>query len=213
MTEIILAGEKLVLLPEKAVFWAATGILFISDLHLGKIMHFRKAGIALPNRAGMDNYVRLEELIQKVHPTRLIFLGDLFHSYMNQSWKWFCAFRQKHAQVEFDLVAGNHDILDQTAYREANIRLYEEGMVLDPFFLTHYPSEKDGYFNLCGHIHPGIRLKGKARQSLKLSCYWVRPNQMVLPAFGIFTGVSVVKPSVSEVLFAIANDEIVKIGQ
>ena len=39
-------GEALELYPQRAVFWKRKGILFLADLHLGKINHFRRAGIA-----------------------------------------------------------------------------------------------------------------------------------------------------------------------
>ena len=125
----------------------------------------------------------------------------------------FCHFRDNHRNTEFELVVGNHDILDQKAYQEAGLIIHQEGKVVQPFYLSHHPDDISDYFNLCGHIHPGIRIRGKARQSIKLPCFWVRPRQMVLPAFGTFTGVHVVTPADSEVMYAIANREILKIEQ
>jgi metallophosphoesterase superfamily enzyme len=39
------------LLIQKAIFWQEKQTLLIGDLHLGKITHFRKEGIAIPQIA------------------------------------------------------------------------------------------------------------------------------------------------------------------
>ena len=45
--EIEWAGEKLVLLPERAIWWAREKTLFIADPHFGKASTFRSAGLAV----------------------------------------------------------------------------------------------------------------------------------------------------------------------
>jgi hypothetical protein len=55
--------QTLLLLPQKAIFWQQEGILLIADVHLGKINHFRKAGIAVPHIATASDYTALEELL------------------------------------------------------------------------------------------------------------------------------------------------------
>ena len=47
--------------------------------------------------------------------------------------------------------------------------------------------ERKGY-TMSGHLHPGVILKGKGRQALKLPCFVVGKHQLILPAFSIFTG-------------------------
>jgi hypothetical protein len=42
--EIVLAGETLRLLPDKALYWPRQQTLFIADAHFGKVAAFR-AGI------------------------------------------------------------------------------------------------------------------------------------------------------------------------
>ena len=49
MTECSVAGEKLVLLPERVAYWPAKKALFVADFHLGKAASFRSAGIPLPS--------------------------------------------------------------------------------------------------------------------------------------------------------------------
>jgi len=55
MIECTVAGEKLVLLAERAVFWPAKKALFVADFHLGKAASFRRAGIPLPSGTTTEN--------------------------------------------------------------------------------------------------------------------------------------------------------------
>ena len=43
-----LCDQKLWLSAERCIFWEEQSALIVSDLHLGKTGHFRKAGIAVP---------------------------------------------------------------------------------------------------------------------------------------------------------------------
>ena len=40
-------GQDLVLLPQKAIYWKQEKTLIAADVHMGKVGHFRKAGIAV----------------------------------------------------------------------------------------------------------------------------------------------------------------------
>ncbi len=55
MTNCSVAGEDLVLLAERAVFWPAKKALFVADFHLGKAASFRSAGIPLPSGTTTEN--------------------------------------------------------------------------------------------------------------------------------------------------------------
>ena len=48
MMDIEILDEQFDLYPQKAIFWRTQHTLLLSDLHLGKINHFRKAGIPVP---------------------------------------------------------------------------------------------------------------------------------------------------------------------
>ena len=202
-------GARLSLLPQKAILWENT--LLVSDVHLGKVDHFRKNGMAIPHKAGADNYVRLADLIEEFLPERVIFLGDLFHSGMNQDWERFASFLSSFSSVSFELVLGNHDIIDVDIFRKHLKEVYTESLRLSPFILTHHPSPDADYYNLCGHIHPSFRLVGKAKQSIRLPCFHFSESTGVLPAFGTFTGTHTIQPEPSDDIFLIANEEVVKI--
>ena len=188
------------------IFWKEKNILLISDVHLGKVAHFRKHGIAIPNEAIFENFTRLNVIIDLFNPKTIIFLGDLFHSKINNEWDLFTNWKKEISQ-EIILVEGNHDIIAKDNYEDLNVKMYSE-LVIDDFLLTHHPTEKSGFFNFCGHIHPGIKLKGIGRQYLNLSCFFQRPNQMILPAFGEFTGNFYLVPTENDKVYPVTKSEV-----
>lgn len=210
---INIGGNLLELLSEKAVLIPLEKIMIIADLHLGKIEHFRAAGINLPLAAATQTENRLVDLIEKHHPSRVIFLGDLFHSVQNQSYNTFQNTLSLFKNITFDLVIGNHDIMGMEEYTNLGISVYEE-LFINELWLTHEPQDelKNGYYNLAGHIHPGITLKGKGRQKMTLPCFYFGINNGLLPAFGYFTGKAIIKIEKKSDIFAIAEDKIFRIN-
>lgn len=202
-----LIDQELILDAFRALFWVEENTLIVSDLHLGKAGHFRKNGIPIPKSIHISDLKRLDVLIKKYHPQKVLFLGDLFHSVENREWMDFIAWSQAHDQLEQVLVQGNHDILDAKAYQKTRIEIHEE-LVKWPFHFSHEPMETNSY-NISGHIHPGIRLHGPARQVLTLPCFYFTKKQGILPAFGNFTGQFKLKPKNGDRVFAISADSII----
>lgn len=192
-----------------AAFWEEKKILLISDVHLGKVAHFRKHGMAIPQEAILENFTILNLVVALFNPITIVFLGDLFHSEMNNEWNFFKEW-VKSISTEIILIEGNHDRIAKENYSELNIGIYKE-LVIDNFLLTHHPTEKEGLFNFCGHIHPGIKLRGLGRQFLNLACFFHKPNQLTFPAFGEFTGNFYLKPTTNDKVYAISNDEIIEV--
>src|ERR1700759_1811005 len=162
-----LLNQNLLLLPQKAIYWQQEKALIAADVHLGKVGHFRKAGIAVPLNMEQSDLAALSDLIHEYKPDKLIFLGDLFHSDMNNDWDWFTLWRSQFPKLEIILVRGNHDIIDDNHYLELNIQLHEH-LLIGPFLMLHHPlaetklNNAEGYV-FCGHIHPGVRLVGRGR--------------------------------------------------
>lgn len=205
-------GQELILLSEKAIYWKEENMLIISDLHLGKINHFRKAGIPVPSSANQKNIEVLIQLLQEINTERVIFLGDLFHSAYNQEWEVFGQVLEHFPEVSFELVKGNHDILGEHQYVKHKIKVHELYLTREPFIFTHEPLEEipTGYYALAGHIHPGVLIKGKGRQRLKLPCFWFGKRQGLLPAFGEFTGLHIITPAEEDEVYLIFEGKVLK---
>ena len=209
--KLTVAGQTMVLHPYKAVYWQEEDLLMVTDLHLGKVHHFRNAGIFVPSHAAMDNYERLSSLLLEFKPSQLLILGDLFHSDLNEDWKTFSELRHTFFDIRFDLVLGNHDILDQDLFIKNQINLYDT-LEIGPFLFTHHPCQEDEMYNIAGHIHPGVRLVGESRQSLRLPCFIFGPDAAILPAFGTFTGIGLLKPKREDRVFVVSQDEIAEVS-
>jgi metallophosphoesterase superfamily enzyme len=65
---------------------------------------------------------------------------------------------------------------------------------------------------LHGHIHPAVKLRGKGRQRLKLPCFFFAKDYGVMPSFGDFTGSFALSPTGSDQVYAIAENQVLKIS-
>jgi DNA ligase-associated metallophosphoesterase len=210
--ETTIAGHFLRLLPEKAMLMERERILIIADAHIGKIEHFRAAGIAVPGLAGNHTLVHLFRLIEQHQPSEVIFLGDLFHSVRNSSVDTFEELRNDFLQIPFYLVSGNHDILSPAKYEQLGLHLVPE-LVIGNLWLTHEPSYNDSHevYNIAGHIHPAVRLRGAGKQSVTLPCFYFGARNGILPAFGYFTGKAKLPIEKDSTIFAIADQKVFSI--
>lgn len=210
MTQSIqILGQSFVLHPTGTLYWEDHGIMMISDVHLGKVTHFRKYGAAVPTGLVYKNFELLDSVMNYFKPSRLCFLGDLFHSNINSEWKFFEDWISKYSTWIW-LVTGNHDIISPLKYEHIGIQIFDEIEVGD-FLLTHEPSSRHGLFNISGHIHPAVRLRGKGRQSLRLPCFFKTDNQLIVPAFGQFTGSHVMPVTENDEVYACTDSEVLKV--
>jgi DNA ligase-associated metallophosphoesterase len=207
--DIEILGEQFDLCPEKAIFWKSQHTLLLSDLHLGKINHFRKAGIPVPSKANDHNLEIFIDLINHCKPKRVVCLGDLFHSHYNPEWENFGEVVRHFSGVTFDLVLGNHDIMGRYQYQRKGIYLHDT-LQIGKFLLTHHPLEHvpEQTYNIAGHIHPGVSLIGKGRQSLTLPCFYFGDRQAYLPAFGKFTGLARIAPGKQDKIYIVAENKV-----
>lgn len=173
--------------------------------------HFRKAGIGVPSQVENENLERLSSLILESNCEGVIILGDLFHSHYNKVWEAFRQLLVHFEELPFTLVMGNHDILPEDCYSISNLAIKKAALIIAPFHFTHEPDQAKELYNMCGHIHPGIQLSGKAMQRLRLPCFSFGPKQAILPAFGGFTGLHCVDSSNYNHIYAIAEGSIVQV--
>lgn len=209
--QLEIEGEYIELLPQKALWLKNRGIVLLADLHFGKINHFRKSGIPVPPRANDKNTELLISVLQITKPERVIFLGDLFHSHYNEEWEVLGQVRRHFVNCAFELVLGNHDILSALQYERNNLQVHKQELRLQKFLLTHEPMDQvpEGVYNLSGHIHPAVRLKGTGRQSVMLPCFYFGKQQGILPAFGSFTGMARIVPKKEDRIFVIAENNVI----
>lgn len=205
-------GEELTLSTDRAIYWASKKMLVISDLHVGKGAHFRQAGIQVPATVGETDLDKLDQLITKFEPAVILVTGDLFHHQMNSEVATFKVWRLRYPAIKLVLIKGNHDLLKKEDYNGLDIEIHEKELLCFPFrFIHDQPKEFDEYYNIAGHIHPGITIYGKARQSIKLPCFYFGKTCAILPAFSVFTGLSKIKAEEGDQFYAITPEKIVRV--
>jgi DNA ligase-associated metallophosphoesterase len=206
------SGENLILDKDRAIYWEAKKMLIISDLHLGKSAHFRRSGIQVPSTVGQTDLDKLTLLLERYDTEVLLITGDMFHNKMNSDIEDFANWRRNHFSLKIELIKGNHDDLGLENYEEMNIGLHAKELLSFPFrFIHDKPKTFDEYYNICGHIHPGVTIYGKARQSLKLPCFYFSKTCAILPAFSVFTGLSIIRPQEDDRFYAITPGEVIAV--
>ncbi len=208
--DVVLRGQAFSFLPERALYKYNESLLIIADVHLGKASHFRKQGIPIPAASQAGDYTNLQNLINKKQPQKVYFLGDLFHSYVNSDWYAFEELIRLHPGIEFTLIKGNHDIVDYRLFDQLGVTVCDGDIIDGPFIYSHKPLDAvpDGSLNIAGHIHPGILLQGLAKQSIKLPCFHLSTQHLILPAFGILTGLYTMEMSKHNKVYAVLPNEV-----
>ncbi len=202
------------LLSQRAAFVEDERLLVVADAHFGKAAAFRARGVPVPRGTTEDNLARLDSLITQLQPRRLVLLGDLFHareSHAPHTIEAMAAWRRGRAALEIVLVEGNHDRHAGTPPAALGIRIEAEPWRFEGIAFCHHPQYVAGETVIAGHLHPCVRLYGRADESVRLPCFWLRDGLVVLPAFGEFTGGASIAREDGDRVIAIADDRLFEI--
>lgn len=231
------AGERLQLLPDRAVAWPARRTLVVADIHFGKDDVFRRAGLAIPEGAAAEDLARLSRLLAATRGERLVVLGDFVHGAVEAGDAFpqrFAQWRAAHRELAIDVVAGNHDRHVRRGGATPFDVAWHGGALRDgPFSFVHEPDDgpsRDATpvrtppspaagedeasapaaagFVLAGHLHPVIRLPVRGGTPLRVPVFWQRPGALVLPAFGRLTGGQAVRAAPGECLFVAGPERV-----
>lgn len=211
MLEISVMGQRLQLLPEKAVYVPEHDLLLVADVHLGKPEAFQSAGIPIPIDVNQDTLERLQNLCDRLAPKTLCVLGDLFHSPRGFDDRvlqpWIHLTETCGATVQ--VILGNHDRAIAQSLQAFSISCCTHPVEYPGLMLSHEPINVPDSVNLCGHIHPCLLLKTRL-DTLRLPCFFLEHNrQLVLPSFGSFTGGYEITLKPGSVAYVVAEGAIV----
>lgn len=221
--EIDIRGERLRLLPERAVVWPATRSLIVADTHFGKSEVFGRGGLAVPAGDDALDSERLTRLLQAHGAQRLIVLGDFLHARLERGSEtlalldaWLDSLRPMTVLV----VAGNHDrhvlqtwrpavCWENTDWQEGPFRFVHADSSLESGEEADAPDESNA-FAFSGHVHPVVRLgPARSKRRPRLPAFWQHARGMVLPSFGSFTGGAVVHARAGERVFVAGPESVV----
>ena len=210
------SGQTLWLSADRSVFWEEQKSRILADLHLGKTGHFRKSGIGVPQTVFKEDMQRLVNLVQFFKPEQLVVVGDMFHSENNKELELFRRWRSDFSSLAVQLIKGNHDILKDQWYENIAITLHPAELEMGEFVFCHdysgmHKRDLTEKYIFSGHLHPGVYIKGLARQGLRLPCFHFAANCCTLPAFSRFTGVATIQQERRDKVFAIVDDKVMLI--
>lgn len=201
------------LLAARAVYWEEMSTVILADIHIGKETTFQKAGIPIPSGIMNDDLMNMTKVINDLSAKRCIIVGDLIHAengitedVKNKFSNWLHA-----TNCEIHLVVGNHDrSLVKNLPPEWDLQIHKEGVLMEPFYFSHYPTINEKWFVWSGHVHPMVEIRDQYDR-IVLRCFQFFSNQAILPAFGFFVGGSFVKKSSNCKIYAIADDQIIEV--
>ncbi len=81
------------------------------------------------------------------------------------------------------LIKGNHDILNNSWYQDAEIEIYDPHLTIINFTFIHDIEDSlpgTGNYFFSGHIHPGISIRGGGKQALHFPCFYFTENYCVM---------------------------------
>lgn len=187
-------AERLVLLPDRAVFLPDHATVLVADVHLGKPAAFRAQGLPVPEGVTTRDLERMSALVRNTAAVRLVILGDLIHdqtALLDQTCDAVRAWRASLGSVQIDLIPGNHDRRAKSC-EPLGVRVLDDRVRLGALDLTHEPPAPGTGIErptLCGHIHPVVSVGGARSVSrVRTPCFWFDGRLGILPAFGSFTG-------------------------
>ena len=180
-------GTDLELHPNHALYIPSSRELLISDIHIGKGEYFQSNGVPLTNDCDESNIKRIYKLIEEFKPSKLLILGDLFHSRYSLTTNAVLKLEKLFKEIgNVELIEGNHD----KGCLIKNISYLKEKKSLNLIY-THEPITKkdNNTLNICGHYHPKLILKNN-QDKLSFKCFAFDSfnNNLYLPSFGDLTG-------------------------
>jgi DNA ligase-associated metallophosphoesterase len=179
-------GEELVLEAAGALWWPAEETLVFADLHFEKGSFYARTGQMLPPYDTRATLSRIEKMVARHAPSRVIALGDSFHDpYAAERLDEEERTRLAHLRQgrEWIWIAGNHDPMPP---HWLGGRVAEE-VAIGGLMFRHEPKEMNARGEVAGHLHPCATVTRRGR-SLRRRCFVSDGARLLMPAFGAYAG-------------------------
>ncbi|MBY0563384.1 MAG: ligase-associated DNA damage response endonuclease PdeM [Hyphomonadaceae bacterium] len=182
--ELQIAGATVTALPGGALWIRDAKTLVVSDLHLEKGSSFALRGQMLPPYDTRATLTKLASLMDRLSPDIVVSLGDSFHdcggpARMSEGDR--ALLRDLITRCDWIWVEGNHD--GRTPETLGGV--VRDMLHLGALALRHEPTGAG--CEIAGHLHPCARVSGRGR-SVRRRCFAYDGANLVMPAFGAFTG-------------------------
>ncbi len=209
------AGRPLRLYQDGSAFDEVTRSLWVADLHLGKDASFRHAGVPVPDGPTQKTLLRLSAAVRATDADRVVIVGDMLHdraSWSNSTITAWQQWQQMHADTAVTLVRGNHDRRAANVLDEIGVEITPESWRFDGVEFRHEPpGHPPREPAVSGHLHPGYAIREPGGGGIVAACFWMQPRQLVLPAFGAFTGYARITPAKEDRIFMLIEGDILEL--
>ena len=191
-------ASGLVLDARRAVFLPKFSVLAVADLHLGYSWAQRSRGLLLPVETPDSIPARLTTLVRDHAPQTVVLLGDLVHRAialpaLRSALEHLC---RSLAGTQIVLCQGNHDLrfeqlaadwrLPITVTQELRLGRLRLRHGDDPPTEGGAPPltlESEPPLTVIGHEHPAVELGDGLATRVRVPCFLVSDNLVILPAF------------------------------
>lgn len=181
---VVLDHSGAALLPE-------TGDLLVADLHFEKGSAFAARGQAmLPPYDTAETLRRLEKVIARVKPARVVCMGDTLHDLSGEA-RMSEGNRKRLTRMvsrqDWVWIAGNHDPAPPADYGGSATEELRVGDLLLRHDVARGADAAIRAGEVIGHYHPKAAVRARGRR-ISGRCFATDGRLLILPAFGAFTG-------------------------
>jgi uncharacterized protein len=174
-------------------------VLIISDTQIGYEESLNRKGMMIPRFQFSDMMERLDEMVERCGPKKLIINGDIKHEFgdiIRTEWKNVLEMIEHfEKKAKIILIKGNHDTMLEPIARRKDIAL-KDHFKLDGIYICHghkIPTDVDfkkSKVIIIGHEHPALGLREKGRAE-KFKCFlkgsYKDKALIVMPSFNPVT--------------------------
>lgn len=168
-----------------ALYWPAAETLAVADLHLEKGSAFAVKGTPLPPYDSRETLRRLEIVLRRHQPRRVICLGDSFHDRdaagrLAQDER--AALRRLTTAHDWIWITGNHDPDPPAGLGGIAAPELRSGSLV-----FRHEAEQTAHGEISGHFHPKASISVRNRR-VGGRCFVSDGRRLILPAFGAYAG-------------------------
>lgn len=188
---VTVGGQTIVLDHSGAAFLPDTGDLLVADLHFEKGSAFAARGHALlPPYDTAETIKRLERVIARVKPNRVVCMGDTLHDLAGEtrmSETDRTRLGRMVARQDWVWIAGNHDPAPPAGYGGTAAPELRVGNLLLHHDVATGPDAAMPAGEVIGHYHPKAAVRVRGRR-ISGRCFATDGRLLILPAFGSYAG-------------------------
>jgi DNA ligase-associated metallophosphoesterase len=181
-----LNGAELIAHLSGALWWPAMATLVVADLHFEKGSAFAERGRLLPPYDSAVTLERLEALVARFRPRRVICLGDSFHD-GRAGERFPPSLGERLAGLaratDWIWIQGNHDPAPPEGWGGRVLEIFAEG----PLQFRHEAAAHQAAGEISGHFHPKAGISWRGRR-VTGRCFVEDGRRLILPAFGAYAG-------------------------